>query len=472
MIQLRDYQTRGVMDIRQSYLNGFRAPLFVLPTGGGKTILFTYIAQNTAIKQKKVLILVHRVELLRQSSAALREFGVRHGLINPKYTPDYSAHVQVASVQTMKNRLGKMPFSPDLIIIDEAHHATATQWREIVGFFNKSRLLGVTATPVRGDGAGLGVQSGGIFDTMLLGPTTRELMDMGYLVEPIVYAPKNRLDLSEIKIKMGDYDKKQLAKAMDKPTITGDAVEHYKRLCPGTPAVAFCVSVEHAEHVATEFREAGFRAFSVDGSMDDDKRTRILKGLGNGAVDVVTSCDLISEGTDIPAIGCGILLRPTQSEGLYLQQVGRVLRPCEGKQRAILLDHVGNVLTHGLPDANREWSLEGEKKKNKKQDKLVRAVQCKSCYAIHAPTARCPVCGHIEPKAKQSSLKYKEGELKQITSLDAEVIKSKKIANMEIGKAQSLEELIEIARLRGYKSGWATHVWQAKQKKITKENQQ
>jgi superfamily II DNA or RNA helicase len=232
MVTLRDYQAKAVNDIRTAYQYGRRAPLFVLPTGGGKTVLFTYIAQNAAERGKRVLILVHRVELLRQTSKALRGFGVRHGLINPQYTPEYTAPVQVASVQTIINRIGKMPFTPDLIIIDEAHHATASTWRKVINAYPKARLLGVTATPVRSDGTGLGIDAGGMFDTLIEGPSTRALMDMGYLVEPTIYAPKDRLDLSGVRTKMGDYDKKQLGELMDKPRITGDAVAHYKRRCP------------------------------------------------------------------------------------------------------------------------------------------------------------------------------------------------------------------------------------------------
>jgi superfamily II DNA or RNA helicase len=332
-------------------------------------------------------------------------------------------------------------------------------------------LLGVTATPVRGDGQGLGVDAGGIFDALVLGPSTRELMDMGNLVEPIVYAPSKTLDLSSVKIRMGDYDKKELAKAVDKPTVTGDAVAHYTKLCPRVPAVAFCVSVSHAEHVATEFRDAGYVAYSVDGSMDDDTRSRILAGLGNGSVHVVTSCDLISEGTDIPAIGCAILLRPTKSEGLYLQQVGRALRPYAGKTTTIILDHVGNTLLHGLPDQHRDWSLDGNKKKKKKgeQEKSLAVAQCPACYAIHAPAPACPVCGHVvpAPTAKKRDLKHKDGELVQITKQQAEIAYKQK--RVEVGKAQTLEQLEVIAKARGYKPGWAEHVFEAKQKKQTKQ---
>jgi superfamily II DNA or RNA helicase len=464
MLKLRDYQQDAVNLIRHSYIRGAKSPLLVLPTGGGKTVVFSYIAATTASRGKRVLILVHRVELLRQTSAALAKSDVHHGLINPKYTPDLTAPVQVASVQTLIKRLDKIK-PPDLIVIDEAHHALAGTWKKIIDHYPQARILGVTATPCRGDGTGLGVESGGVFDDLVLGPQVGELIQRGFLVKPIIYAPAERIDLSSVKIKMGDYDNSQLAEVMDKPKITGDAVAHYRKLCPGVPAVVFCVSVAHAQHVAEEFRAAGYRAYHADGSLEDDIRKRILNGLGNGTVDVVTSCDLISEGTDIPAIGCAILLRPTQSLGLYLQQVGRALRTVEGKEHAIILDHVGNVLTHGLPDEPREWTLQGDTKRKrgkKEQEKTVQVKQCEKCYAIHEPAPSCPVCGHVYV-VKASAPQQVDGELKQLTPEVMAMRKRQQV--VEQAKAETLDELLEIARARGYKDGWARHIYNSRQKK-------
>lgn len=464
MLKLRDYQQDAVNNIRQSYIRGAKAPLLVLPTGGGKTVVFSYIAATTAARGKRVLILVHRVELLRQTSAALTKSSVHHGLINPKYTPDLFAPVQVASVQTLIKRLDKIK-PPDLIVIDEAHHALAGTWKKIIDHFPNARILGVTATPCRGDGTGLGIESGGVFDDLVLGPQVDELIRRGFLVEPIIYGPKEEIDLSGVHTRMGDYEKDELAKIMDKPKITGSAVAHYQKVCPGTPAVVFCVSVQHAQHVADEFRKAGYRAYHADGTLDDDVRKRILNGLGNGTVDVVTSCDLISEGTDIPAIGCAILLRPTQSLGLYLQQVGRALRPCDGKEHAIILDHVGNVINHGFPQSQREWTLLGDiKRKRTKSDKekTVRIHQCEKCYAIHEPAPVCPVCGHVY-QVKANAPQQVDGELKQLTQEDA--MRIKRHQKSMVAKAQTLEELEAVAKQMGYKSGWAKHVLAYRNKK-------
>jgi superfamily II DNA or RNA helicase len=447
---LRPYQQTAITDIKKSYLSGKRAPLFVLSTGGGKTFIFSHIAKNASNKGKRVLILVHRVELLRQTSGSLNFLDVPHGLINPKYTPDREAMVQVASVQTLVRRLDKI-IPPDMIIIDECHHATAGSWDKIVSYFPNAKILGVTATPCRGDGKGLGVIAGGLFDDLICGPQTPELIDMGFLVKPKVYAPKNNLDFSEVHTRMGDYDKKEIGDLMDRPTITGDAVSHYKRLCSGVPAVAFCVSIKHAEHVAQQFMMAGYRAYAVSGETDDDERDRLLAGLGNGTVDLIASCDLISEGTDIPAIGCAILLRPTQSLGLYIQQVGRALRPSEGKNQAIILDHVGNVLNHGMPDDERTWTLEGKKRRRgpKTEEPTVLVTQCSECFSVYKPAPICPECGH-KTKKNEREPEQVDGELEEIKR--EQIKKEKKIQNYQAG---SYAELQELARQRGYKPGWA-----------------
>lgn len=466
MLTLRDYQQKGVDSIRESYLNKKNAPLFVLPTGGGKTIVFSYIATTTAAKNKRVLILVHRIELLRQTSAKLYEAGVEHGLINAKFTPNMFASVQVASVQTLVRRIEKVRADYDLIIIDEAHHAVATTWKKILNKIMekspKCKTLGVTATPVRGDGTGLI----DMFDDLILGPSIKQLTDRGFLVPSIVYAPTEKLDFSKIKITNGDYDQYEIENLVDNSVITGSAVEYYKKICPGVPAIAFCVSVKHAEHVASEFRAAGYRAASVDGSMDDVVRKRIIAGLSNGNIQVMTSCDLVSEGTDIPAVVCGILLRPTKSTGLFLQQVGRTLRPAPGKSRAYILDHVGNVLNHGMPDEDREWSLEGEdqrsKKKKKDTEPNVRVKQCPACFAMHGPATKCPLCGHIYEVESVEPV-TKDGELRQMTEEDTALLR--RARNKEVGKARSFDELVAIGTARGYKPGWAKHIWESRQGK-------
>lgn len=466
MYDLRHYQSDGVDKIRNAYKRGYRSPLYVLPTGGGKTIFFNYIAANAAARGKRVWILVHRIELIRQTSKKLHEAGVMHGVINPKYRPNYIQKIQVASVQSLVRKVHQIPFKPDIIIIDEAHHTNAATYSKIIEANPQALLLGVTATPCRSDESGLGVSSGGFFDTMIVGPQIYELIREGYLSKPVVYAPGTAIDLSGIRSRGGDWATNEVANLMDKPTITGDAVKHYSKLCPHHPTIVFCASILHAQHVAQQFREAGYKFYHIDGNMDDDERSRLIEGLGNGKVEGLTSCDIISEGTDIPAVSCAVFLRPTQSLGLYLQQAGRSLRPAPGKEHAIILDHVGNVIRHGLPDEHRDWSLDAEARKKKKKDEepTIRTRQCPECYAVHKPTPMCPECGHLY-ETEGREVEQVDGELRQITDEDREHMRRQRYREQRA--AQSLEDLLELAKKKGYKPGWAHAVYNARQNKKT-----
>jgi len=487
MLQLRTYQNKCVAGVRECFRNLIKSVLLVLPTGGGKTVIFTYIAQQSSFKKKRVLILVHRVELLRQTSSALSRFNVEHGMINPQYTPNFNNHVQVASVQTIIKRLNYLTavnWVPDVIIVDEAHHATAGSWRKIIEYFPESKVLGVTATPIRSDGQGLGRKCGGMFDELIEGPSMAWLMEEGFLVRPRIFGTAQELDLASVRNSMGDYAKNDLSNLVDKPKITGSAVDHYKKLCSGTPAIVFCVTVAHAEHVAEEFRNAGFKFYSIDGNTDDVMRKQLIDGLTNGSVDGLTSCDLIGEGTDIPRATTAIELRPTQSKGLNFQQRGRVLRPVyapgfnletrEGRLDAIaasekpyafILDHAGNTERHGLPYDLQEWTLDGETKKRgkKNQETAVRVDMCESCFTIYEPAPVCPMCGHVNKK-RDTAPKQVEGDLQEIT---AEMLVRKE-KRKEQGKSQSLEDLRKLGAERGYKPAWANAIFSAREKKAEK----
>jgi DNA repair protein RadD len=472
LFSLRDYQQTGVDDIRNAYREGYRAPLYVLPTGGGKTVVFTYVTQSAISRGKNVLILVHRDELLRQSISKLQGFGIASGAISPKYTPNFTASCQVGMVQTVVNRTKYYP-NVDFIIVDEAHHIAANTYMQILQAYPKAYVLGVTATPVRSDGKGLGKGFGGIFDTMILGPTVQDLIDRGFLVEPIIYTSNQQLDFSGLnRGKSGDFTRPGMEKIMDKPAIIGNAVDHYRSICAYEPGVAFCVSRKAAEHTASEFRAMGFKSFSVDGTTDHGDRKRILNGLSDGSVNVVTSCDVISEGTDIPAIAVAMLLRPTASEGLYLQQVGRALRPAPGKSNAIVLDHVGNVLRHGLPEETRAWSLQGSKKSTRQKDPEEQAEsvhQCENCFRVyHARLKKCPGCG-FERQIQQRELEQLEGELVQLSKEEIKAISRKK--RDEVAGAQTVEDLQRIARQRGYNPRWVKHMMNARKKKKEQKKQ-
>jgi DNA repair protein RadD len=455
--KLRTYQADGVERLRASMRSGRRSPLFVLPTGGGKTAVFSYIAEQVRARSKRVTILVHRFELLKQASTSLSRLGVSHGLVSPAFAQMPKEMVHVASVQTLVRRLDRTE-PPDLIIIDEAHHSISPTYQKIFNAYPQALRLGVTATPVRTSGEGLD----SVFDDMILGPSVSELIALGHLVTPEVYAPPIGVDLTGVHRRMGDYDKRELSERVDKPSITGCAVEHYLRLARGEPAIAFCVSVRHAEAVAADFRARGVRSVHVDGTTDDSARAAALEGLGNGTIDVVTSADLIGEGVDIPRCSVAILLRPTDSEGLYLQQVGRALRPFEGKRRALILDHVGNTMRHGFPDDDRVWSLKATRRGGGSRDldlPSVRINQCEKCYFVFeiGPEV-CPQCKRELPNKGRAMIQQSEGELKKLTreAIDA----AKRDKRIEVGRAQTLEELVKIGRERKYQNPvfWAKKV--------------
>ena len=484
MITLRDYQNTAVGGVRDSFAGGCKSVCLVLPTGGGKTIIFAFIAYTSAMRGKKVLILVHRKELIKQTAEKLKLFGSRAGIISPDFRPDYNAMVQVAMVQSMASR-GAYYRNFDLVVTDECHHVAASTYMRAIERYPDAYQLGVTATPIRTDGKGLGRAYGGIYDEMVVGPQTADLIASGYLVEPIIHVPPSLVDMSGVKKIGGDFNAKQTTERVDKKSITGNAIDHYLSTAKYQPAVVFCASVSHAQHVAAEWREMGIRALAVDGSQrgkekigTEDYVDRALRGLGDGSVHAIMSCSLISEGTDIPAISYMADLAPTASLGLHIQKIGRTLRPKEGKAHAVIMDHVGNVgamrnglflPNHGLPTDLREWTLEGEMrtKRKKKEDTTTSVCLCESCYSVYERKIPvCPYCGFERP-IKVRQLEQQEGELVQLQKeqLIAQQLE-KKQARQAVGRAQTLEELEAIASQRGYKRGWAKHVFNSRQKNI------
>jgi DNA repair protein RadD len=456
--QLRPYQQAVVSELRAAYAGGRKAPIAVMPTGAGKTIVFSAVAESGSARGKRILILAHRRELIKQASTKLTDAGVAHGLVAPGFAPS-SDHVQVGSVQTVSKRLEKLP-KFDLIIIDEAHHSIAGQYKKIIASQPQARLLGVTATPERADGKGLGTEAGGCFDAMVIGPTVEELIAGGYLTPARIFAPAESPDLSDIRSRMGDYETADLVAKIDVPKITGDVVAHYGKHATGLPAIAFCISVKHATHVAEAFRAAGWRAVAAHGGMPTLERDAAIGGLATGAVEVLCTCDLVSEGLDVPAVGAVILLRPTKSLGLFLQQVGRGLRPAPGKQHLIVLDHAGCTEQHGFPDSPREWSLDGRPKKTK----APAVKRCKVCFALHAPAPTCPSCGFIYPKpeaAEGRKIEEVDGALAEITIDRLRRLRETPLHAL-VRAARTRDDLVAIRKARGFKPGWVWHAMQEK----------
>mgnify|MGYP001170961290 CR=1 FL=1 len=455
-MNLRPYQEKAISDLQNAVRNGSKAPLLVMPTGSGKTVVFSQIARNCLKKEKKVLILVHRKELIDQASKKLAAIDVKHGIIAANYKGK-KADIQIASVQTLVRRLNTTIFDPNLIIIDEAHHAAAGSWKKIMEYYSSALKIGCTATPCRLDGKPLGQ----FFDSLVLGPTIPQLVSKGYLCPHKVYSAPITPNLSKVKTIAGDYAKNELFDEMVRADITGDAVKQYRKHADGLPAIAFCINIAHAESVKNEFALAGYKVDIITGSMKTEERDQVIGWLADGTIQVLVSVDVISEGTDCPVCACAILLRPTKSEGLYMQQVGRILRPKLNKT-AIVLDHVQNTITHGFVDDEREWSLIKKVKRKKNSEKAPAVQTCKQCFACFPPQRICPCCGYETP-TQPRELSQEDGELVELKR--EEVRQRVRERKREQGRQQTLQDLINLGRQRGYKPGWAYFVYNQRKNK-------
>lgn len=437
----------------------------MLPTGGGKTALTASMIYSAAKKGMTALFIVHRRELIIQSAKAFDKQGIDFGIISSGFIPEPNKPVQIASIQTLSRRLNSLNSLPNLVVWDECHHLCAKNWTSIFKHFEKSFSIGLTATPYRLDGKGLK----DYFQKMITGPSTRDLMNDGFLSDYKLFAPPSQLDLSSVHTAMGDYVNKEIAAQVDKPKFTGDAINEYKKHSLGKRAVVFCVNIEHSKHVAQEFNIAGIPAEHVDGGDDKIFRSGALERFSSGQTKILCNVDLFGEGFDLPSIETAILLRPTKSLSLYLQQVGRSLRIADNKPYALVIDHVRNWEYHGLPDDERDWSLDGIKKRNSENEPSVKI--CSRCYAAMRNTAsQCPECGFIIQK------KSKEFDILSTSTQDAlgEIDKNKvrklKI-DLERANAKSKDQLIQLAVSRGYKHPhkWAHHIYQARQAKKLKK---
>jgi superfamily II DNA or RNA helicase len=336
----------------------------------------------------------------------------------------------------------------------------AGTWENVLGSV-PGHILGVTATPARLDGKGLGH----IFDDMLFGPSMADLIGMGYLARPRTFRP-SQPQMRGVKKSGGDYNRGQAEQVMDQKHITGDAVEHYRKVMQGAPTLVFCTTNRHAEHVREQYAAAGFRAARMDQETPMGERRQMLNDLAHGRINVLTSCEVISEGTDVPQCYGSQLLRPTDSLVLYLQQCGRALRPKPNGEDAIILDHAGNSHRHGLPEADRKWSLHKGVEETSEGGGGIRT--CQSCFAV-MPSAQkhCPVCGAEKEAGQQRTMpRQRAGEL-----LEAEGIQvgpRQDPATMPLQEltkqAKSLDQLRAIEQVRGYRRGWAENFDKGRQK--------
>ena len=459
MITLRPYQQSGVQSARQTIGQGKRRIIILAPTGAGKTILASSIIESAVKRGSHVLFLAHRKELIDQASRKLDDFGIDHGVIMAKHWRRRPhALVQVASVQTLRRR--DLP-AADLVIIDEAHLSMAKTYTDILEAYPKAVVLGLTATPMRADGKPLSA----IYHDIVPVSSVPQLIRMGFLVRPRHYAP-SRPDLTKIGLKGGDYEETALAAAVDKPDLVGHIVEHWKAAATGRTTAVFAVNIAHSQHIVAQFQAADIAAEHVDGTTPKHLRTAILDRFASGETTVVSSVGIMTEGYDNPRISAIVLARPTLSLALYLQMAGRGLRihPETGKQDCIILDHAGCAYAHGFADEEREWNLEGRKRSNgPKREAPVRT--CSECFCAYPAAAReCPECGHIPDRQETPEIEQDESaQLVEVT--DAMRLEMSRAKRREEARAETLQDLLALARQRGYAPGWAHHRYAARMKK-------
>lgn len=437
-------QEVSVNAARALIAEGVKRILLQAPCGFGKTVVGAYVARSASERGKRVLFLVHREELFVQASRTFQAFDVKHSGIAAGLTFDRTIKVQIGMIDTVRSRikreidLGRY----DIVIVDECHHAVSSTWKFVIDHFadRGAVILGLSATPERLSGEPLG----DIFDRMIPGPSVRDLISRGALSEYKYFAPPTDLDLSGVHTKYGDFVASELAAATDRPQIIGDVIRHYRMLLGGKRAIVFAVNVEHSQHVVEQFNAAGIPAAHIDGTMDRAERRRVVKAFERGDILILSNVQICTEGFDVKACDGVILLRATQSLSLHIQMVGRAMRPHESKAHAIIIDHVGNVNRHGLPDADHAWTLEGKKKrsKRKKDDEDVVAVaQCPKCYTCHEPAPACPACGHVYV-SKSRQIASVDGELQEITPEMREAMSRQR--RQEQGRAQTVDELIAL----------------------------
>jgi DNA repair protein RadD len=464
-MNLYPFQQEVIEKFETSTTGGIRRPIIVAPTGAGKTVIASDIISKWTARFKRTVFIAHRNELLTQARNKLARFEISAGIIKAGRDNDQRPQslVQVCGVQTLHARAIRAksmePPDADLVVIDECHHARAQTYQKIIEQYPNAIILGLTATPCRGDGRGLG----NIFDALIECPQVAELIEQGYLVPAKVFAPAPP-DLRGVDTaKTGDYVISQLSHRMDTDVLVGDVVEHWLRHGQSRSTILFAVDLAHSNHIMREFVRANVTAEHLDGGTPQAERDAILSRLAHGETKVVCNVGVLTEGFDCPDVGCIVLVRPTKSFGLYRQMIGRGLRPAPDKTDCIILDHGGCVHRHGLPSDLITWALDTDKRAaNKAQEKRAKEhnepfTECKGCGHVRMKGFVCDNCGW-EPKPRAQGIDFVDEDL------------------IEIGATQrkELDRQAFYAELRGYavhkttKAGqpyspkWAAHKFREK----------
>lgn len=444
MLKLRDYQQDLLNKIFSSFSQGHRRPLVVAPCGAGKSYIFAELIRRT---RGETLILTHRQELKQQHEELLANLAVKNA--------------RVAMILTEANRLGQYP-TPKLIVTDEAHLSRSNSWVKVIDHYN-TFTVGFTATPVRLDGRPLG----DIYDDLLTGVDTKWLIDNHRLAPYEYYAP-TLVDTTGLRTIAGDYVVSDLERLMNERAIYGDVIEAYRKLAPGERSIAYCVSIKHARSTAAAFNSVGIRAEAVSAGTPSEQRRRIMEDFRRGDITVLCNVGIIAEGISIDEVTCCLLLRPTESVALGVQQMMRCMRYLPGKT-AKILDFVGNYLRVGIPDEPREWSLQRPLQKRRLTDEngnfYIRS--CPECFMTFPTAPKCPFCGADYPLQPREIQAHQDIELQRITAEEAaRVAMVKKAARVEQGRATTFEELVRLGKQRGYKNPafWAAKVMRGRKR--------
>lgn len=439
-ITLRPYQQDLFDKTTNAFKQGYRKVLVESPCGSGKTILLTKMADMAQRNGKTVWFILPRQEIMEQTFETFERCGV------PLNT------VHIGMIITMANHLTELP-KPDLIIYDECHISVSNTYNKISNAFPDAFIVGATASPCRTDNRPLG----DLYETIIRGVTVRWLIDNHYLA-PFDYYSVLLTDLTGAETD-GEYDTTKASELLMTPAIYGDIIKSWRRFADGVQTVVYCCSISHSQKTAEIFNNAGISAMHFDGNTSKAERKQIVEDFKNGKFKVLCNCDLISMGFDMPDINCVMMLRPTQSNSLYIQQSGRALRYKPNK-RAVIIDMVGNYNRFQLPDEPYDWSLDKKVSQRKihNDDGTLSIRQCSECFRCFKTANKCPYCGHVYEVKGRELKAIQDVELKQIQAIEKEEQeKQKKYDRIEQGKCKTYQELYELAKKRGYKnpSGWA-----------------
>ena len=435
---LRDYQQDLYQKTVSSFKNGKRRVLVVAPCGAGKSYLFAEMVKRTA---GECLVLVHRNELKQQHLELFQNLGIENA--------------RIETYQTESRRLGEYK-TPRLLIVDEAHLSRSNSWQKIIEYYN-TWTVGMSATPCRLDGKPLGQ----IYDSLVEGVDTKWLIEHQRLAPYEYYAP-TLVETDGLRTLAGDYVVSDLEELMTGRAIYGDVIKTYKQLASGERSIVYCVSVKHARETADAFNSAGIRAAALSAGTPAGRRAEIMEAFRRGDISVLCNCTLLSEGISIDEISCVMMLRPTESVALGIQQMMRSMRYLPGKT-AKIIDFVGNYTRIGLPDEERNWSLDKQmsrrKQLNEDGDFYIRS--CPQCFMTFKTAPVCPFCGAVYPLKPREIKAHSDIELQRITAEEAQrVAEKKKQLKREQGRAQSFEALVALGKERGYKNPafWASQV--------------